>query len=94
MANSELTLHKALEKIDAFCPIKIIFNGIILYNDYDSDVEIEDGVWGENDIPLNVIPNRIWQFDKYIVTSVNIEIVEFHHAIITMQGEYKEDLKV
>lgn len=91
MANSELTLHKTLEKIDTFCPVKIIFNGVILYNDYDSDVEIEDGVWGENDIPLNVIPNRIWQFDKYIVTSVNIEIVEFHHAIITMQGEYKED---
>ena len=92
MKNTELTLRKAIEKVNAFCPVKIIFNGIVLYNDYDSDVEIEDGVFGENDIPSNVIPNRIWQFDKYVVTSVNIEIVEFHHSIITIQGEYKEDI--
>ena len=89
--NSEITLREAIEKIDAFCPTKIVFNDIILYNDYDSDVEIEDGVWGENDIPLNVIPNRLWQFDNYIVTSLNVEVVEFHHSVVTMQGEYRND---
>lgn len=84
MKNSEITLREAIECADQFCPVKIIFNGVILYNDYDGDAD------GESDIPLNVIPNRIWQFDKYIVTSVNIEIVEFHHSIISMQGEYRE----
>lgn len=91
MKCSELTLRGAIEKIEVFCPVKIIFNGVVLYNDYDSNVEIEDGVYGEDKVPLNVVPNRIWQFDKYIVTSMNIEIVEFHHSIITMQGEYRED---
>lgn len=83
MKNSEITLREAIENTDIFCPTKIIFNGVILYNDYDGDDD------GESDIPLNVIPNRLWQFDKYIVTSINIEIVEFHHSIISIQGEYK-----
>ena len=96
MKCSELTLRNAIEKLDVFCPIKIIFNGVILYNDYDSEVLLEtlnDGyeVYGENFPPISVIPDRIWQFDKYIVTSMNIEIVEFHHCIVTMQGEYRNN---
>ena len=87
MKNSEITLREAIENVDIFCPVKIIFNGIILYNDYDGD-DI-----GECDIPLNVVPSRIWQFDKYIVTGINIEIIEFHHSIISMQGEYRDDSK-
>ena len=85
MKNSEITLREAIENVDIFCPVKIIFNGVVLYNDYDGD-DI-----GECDIPLNVIPDRIWQFDKYIVTDINIKIMEFHHSIISMQGEYRED---
>jgi hypothetical protein len=91
MKVSEITLRETIEKIDGFCPIKIIFNGIVLYNDYDSNIEIKDGVWGEIDLPINVIPERLWQFDKYIVTSLNIEIVDQHHSIISIQGEYKEE---
>ena len=91
MKCSEITLREAIERADVFWPIKIIFNGIVLYNDYDSDVEVEDGVYGEVKVPMNVVPDRIWQFDKYIVTSMNIEIVEHHHSILTMQCEYREN---
>ena len=90
MKCSEITLREAIEKIDVFSPIKIIFNGIILYNDYDSDIEIEDGVWGENRLPIDIIPDRLWQFDNHIVTSLNIEIVDHHHSVVVMQGEYKK----
>ena len=90
MTCSEITLREAIEHIDCFCPVKIVFNGIILYNDYDDDmIEIGDGVYGENQPPMDVIPDRLWQFDNYIVTSINVEIVEFHHSVITMHGEYK-----
>lgn len=90
MTNSEISLRKAIEYVDKFCPVKIVFNGIILYNDYDEDViEIEDGVYGENKSPMDVVADRLWQFDNYVVNSINIEIVEFHHSVITMQGEYK-----
>lgn len=89
-AYSEITLREAIEYVDKFCPVKIVFNGIVLYNDYDENmVEIEDGVYGEDKPPMDVIPDRLWQFDNYVVTSINIEIVEFHHSIVKMQGEYK-----
>lgn len=91
MPYGELTLRGAIEKISVFSPVKIMFNGIILYNDYDSDIEVDEGLCGETDKPINVIPNRIWQFDKYIVNSIDIEIVEFHHSIVSMQGEYQEE---
>ena len=91
MTCSEITLREAIEYVDRFCPIKIVFNGIILYNDDDENViEMEGKVfYGENKPPMDVIPNRLWKFDNYVVTSINIEIVEFHHSVITMQGEYK-----
>lgn len=91
MSYGKLTLRGAIEKTAGFCPIKIIFNGIVLYNDYDGGIEVEKGVYGEVGTPIDVIPNRIWQFDKYIVNSIDIEIIEFHHSIVSIQGEYQEE---
>jgi hypothetical protein len=42
---------------------------------------------------MEVIPDRLWQFHKYIVTSLNIEIVDYHHSVITMRGYYKNNDK-
>ena len=89
MKSSEITLMSAIEKIKPFSPVKIVFNGIVLYNDYDSNTDDENGLFGEILPPLNAIPERLWKFDRYIVTSLNIEIVDFHHCIVTMQGEYQ-----
>ena len=86
MTCSEISLREAIEYVDKFRPVKIVFNGIILYNDYD---ENEDGVYGEDEPPMDVVADRLWQFDNYVVTAINIEIVEFHHSVVTMQGEYK-----
>lgn len=94
---SEITLREALEKVDVFCPVQIIFNDIYLYNDYGEDVIVigvlEDGdkVYGENKPPLSVVADRLWQFDNYIVTSLNIEIVDYHHSIVKMRGKYKSN---
>lgn len=88
---SEITLRQAIEKADAFAPVKIIFNGVILYDDYDCEIEVEPGVAGETQSPLNVIPNRLWGFENYIVTSLNIEIVDYHHSILMISGEFKAE---
>lgn len=94
MKCSEITLYDAIKYVDSFCPVKIIYNDEILYNDYDSNIVIErteDGepIYGEMMPPIYVIPDRILPIDKYIVTSLKIDIVDFHHSIVTMQGEYK-----
>ena len=92
MKCSEMTLYRAIYYVNSFCPVKIIFNDIVLYNDYDSKVEIEEGLYGEIAPYLSVVPDRIKNFEKSIVTSINIEIVDFHHSIVTMRGEYKEEV--
>lgn len=86
MKCSEITLYDAIRYVDSFCPVKIIFNDMVLYNDYDSEVEIEEGLYGEIAPPLSVVPDRIRGFEKSIVQSVEIEIVDFHHSIVMMQG--------
>ena len=97
MKQSEITLIEALSMLDGFAPIKISLNDIVLYNDYDSDIEIEPGVYGEVKPWQEVVMDRLWQSKDYIITSINVEIVEFHHSIIAMRGRYepykKDDLQ-
>lgn len=83
MSNSEITIRDAIEYVDKFNPCKITFNDIILYDDYDDS---ED-----NGFSLDIISNRLWQFDNYIVRYLTIKIVDFHHSVVTMRGEYKEN---
>lgn len=92
MKCSEITLYDAIRYVNNFRPAKIIFNDMVLYNDYDSEVEIEEGLYGEILPPLTVVPDRIRKFEKSIVMSINIEIVDFHHSIVMMHGEYKENV--
>ena len=74
--------------IEAFAPIKVIFNDLILYNDYDSDIEVEPGVFGENKPLAEAFHNRLWQAENYVVTNINISIVQYHHSIVTLRGKY------
>ena len=42
--NSEITLDEILKHINNFNPVKVTFNDIVLYNDYDSEVEVQNGI--------------------------------------------------
>lgn len=81
MNNSSLPLFECICLVDEFLPIKITFNDIVLYNDYDGE---------ETRPPLSVIPDRIQRYRKSIVESIEIEIVQFHHSIIHMHGKLVE----
>ena len=86
---SEITLIEAVAMLRAFAPIKITFNDIVLYNDYDSEIEVEPGLFGENKTPLEIIPERLWQAKDYIVTGISITIVQHHHSIVKLRGRYE-----
>ena len=94
MKVSEITLMEALDKIQPFCPVKILFNNIELYNDFDSDrVSIDENgeeIIGEDEHFLVVVPGRLWQCEDYRITSIKIDIVEFHHSIVTMEGYFEK----
>jgi hypothetical protein len=89
-SNSEITLEEILAYINNFNPIKVTFNDLVLYNDYDSEIEIEDGVYGEMLPLLKVVPDRIKNFKNSIVHSINIDIVQYHHSVIEIKGEQKK----
>ena len=72
MYDSRLTLDEAIRHISIFNPIKVTFNNLVLYNDYDSEVEIGDNVFGETAPMVCVIPDRIKNFkDIYSILTHN-----------------------
>ena len=75
-----LSILDVIELVDLCLPIKITFNDIVLYDD--------DSGPGECKPPLVVIPDRIRKFKKSKVKSIHIEIVQSHHSIVTIRGEY------
>ena len=91
MLISEITLEEIIKDIEVFCPIKVSFNGIVLYNDYDSDIVADevngDKIYGELYPLSKVAPSRMRDFKDYLVTSMQIKIVDFHHSIIDIQGK-------
>ena len=89
MRQSEISLIEAVAMLKAFAPTKIIFNDIVLYNDYDSEIEVEPGLFGENKAPLEVLPERLWQAKDYIVTDISISVVHYHHCIVKLKGRYE-----
>lgn len=82
MKCSSVTLKEAIELVDTFLPVKIIFNSLVLYDDYDI---------GEYEPPLKVIPDRIKNYKNSIVESIEIDVVHFHHSIIRMNGQLVEE---
>lgn len=88
---SEITLEDIIKNIEAFCPVKVSFNGVVIYNDYDSDIVVDefDGnkVYGELYPLSKVAPSRIEEFKDYVVTYVNIQITDYHHSIIDIYGK-------
>ena len=92
MKQSSITLSEVISMLDIFAPIKIIYNNEVLYNDYDGDdiaTILEDGteVYGEVMPPNAVIPDRIKGREDNIINSINIEIISYHHSIVTLKGK-------
>jgi hypothetical protein len=89
MKQSEITLIEALSMLDGFAPIKISLNDIILYNDYDWEPDAGHEMRGETEPWQEVIMDRLWQAKDYVITDVNVKIVQYHHSIITLRGRYE-----
>lgn len=89
MRQSEIYVLDVLKKLDSLAPIKISLNGIVLYNDYDSPIQIGDSeMYGETAPWQDVISSRLWQLKEYTITDIKVQIVEHHHSIISMKGFY------
>lgn len=79
LGSSEISINDAIEVLERFSPAQISFNGVIIYDDYNRE---------ETEPLKDLICKRLWKSEKYTVTSIKIEIVDFHHTIIEMNGIY------
>lgn len=90
MRNTERTILEVLDALYVFLPVKIYFNDkFILYNDYDSTIEVAPGVFGENSPPETAVPLRLKSvLDKYdvYIDRVDLRVVSHHHSIIYLYG--------
>lgn len=89
---SELELWEVLKLLDQMNPIKVVYNNKELYNDYDSKKVLRvlpdgDKIYGENTPPDIIIPIRFPELINKKVYTINIEIVQHHHAILKITGE-------
>lgn len=82
MAHSSVTLLEAIDGL-AFIPtIKLVVNDNVVYDDYECD---------EHVALIDAIKERICDIDKYVVIYMNVEIVHFHHSVVEMRCEVRED---
>ena len=79
---SEITFIEATQMVQDFLPVKILFNGIVLYDDWDFDESLAPTV--------DLLSQRLWQADRYLVDEINIKMVDFHHSVVSMRGHIEE----
>jgi hypothetical protein len=87
----KMPILDVLKALEGFYPIKICFNDIVLYNDYDSTPEIEPGVFlGEVEPYLIAVPKRLKSaLDNYDVFVTRFEVlpIQSHHSLVYLYGQ-------
>ena len=78
---SEFTLSEVLCKADSFSPIKVFYNGEIIWDD---DVDTEN--WIPYHKAIVIYKKKHKYFKYYKVTNINISITDYHHCILYIDG--------
>lgn len=68
MNKSEITVRDIKDTVDMMCPIQVLINGNIVWDDNVDDIHKYDTIFESSDI----------------VVEFSFEIVDFHHSIVTI----------
>lgn len=71
MNKSEITVRDIKDTVDMMCPIQVLINGNIVWDDNVDDIHKYDTIFESSDI----------------VVEFSFEIVDFHHSIVTIITE-------
>lgn len=78
---SEFTIEEAINKIMSFCPIKISYNGEVIWDD-----SADESTWKPIGEAFNDYYKNNPYFDFYMITNINITVTDFHHTIVDLYG--------
>lgn len=80
---TDITLDDALQRINIWSPVLIYYNDFIVWDD-------ENTIFGVDWIPyadaIQNFKNNNTDWQKIRITTIDIEIVQFHHSIIHLKG--------
>lgn len=80
--SSTINIVEAWNKcMEAFSPIQIYWNDEIIWDD-----NVELNKWENPKAAFSLWAACHPNYKNYMVESINIEIVEFHHSIVRMYG--------
>ena len=77
MKNSLLTILDVINGLSFLPPIKVVFNDVVLYDDYEGDEMVS---------LIDALKERLPEHEQYVITSMKIDVVSFHHSIVEMVG--------
>lgn len=83
MINSEIRLKDVLcgsSIIDEFCCCKLLINNKVIWSDF---CDLDEYVGFEHALHMYLSGNT--DLENYVVTKINIKIVDFHHSIINIR---------
>lgn len=78
---SEITFEEAINKIMAFNPVKISYDGEVIWDD-----SLDISIWKPLGEALNIFYIKNIYYNFYMITNINISITEYHHTIIDLYG--------
>lgn len=81
--SSVITLIEAIHSAMTFSPMKIYYNKKCIWDD---TLSIDDG-WLPLKDALDNFRNTHEDYERIIVTSAKIKIVEWHHSVIYLKGK-------
>lgn len=78
MNNSGLTFVELTENLNY---LKVIWNGKVIWSDLDNEIE------SDSDNCLQQLFKMQKEYANKKVYKMTVEVVEFHHCILTIEGE-------
>ncbi len=88
MVCSEIRLKDVLcetDIVDEFCCCKLLVNNMVVWNNFDNFDE-----YVEFEQALSAYLSTHSYLENYVVTKINIKIVDFHHSIINIRCKKEE----
>ena len=79
---TEISFMDAISMTDKFCPIKIYYNGKLVWDD-----DASMGAYISLESAIDNFKTKHPEWQQIMIHTIKIDIVSFHHSIIYLKGK-------